>query len=102
MLEKEALNKEENSRRKNFDATLYKNDYTLWTLKSQLSLAQSGQILGSLSIDETLIKEDEEMTKSALSTFRAKEKEIEKKQLEVKKRVQAELGSIQEETQHWV
>ncbi|CAI9760620.1 unnamed protein product [Fraxinus pennsylvanica] len=68
------------------------------TLESQLSLTQSGQISGSLSFNGTLTKEDEEMTKSALSTFRAKEEEIEKKKLEVKERVQAQLGRIEEET----
>ncbi|KAL2481230.1 Family of unknown function (DUF662) [Abeliophyllum distichum] len=68
------------------------------TLESQLSLTQSGQISGSLSFNGTLTKEDEEMTKSALSTFRAKEEEIEKKKLEVRERVQAQLGRIEEET----
>lgn len=68
------------------------------TLESQLSLTQSVQISGSLSFNGTLSKEDEEMTKSALSTFRAKEEEIEKKKLEVKERVQAQLGRIEEET----
>lgn len=62
------------------------------------TLMQSGQISGSLSFNGTLTKEDEEMSKSALSTFRAKEEEIEKKKLEVKERVQAQLGRIEEET----
>lgn len=43
-------------------------------------------------------KEDEEMSKTALSTFRAKEEEIEKKKLEVRERVQAQLGRIEQET----
>ncbi|MCD7467467.1 hypothetical protein HAX54_004915 [Datura stramonium] len=34
----------------------------------------------------------------ALSTFKAKEEEIEKKKLEVKEKVQAQLGRIEEET----
>lgn len=38
------------------------------------------------------------MSKSALSTFRAKEEEIEKKKMEVKEKVQAQLGRIEEET----
>ncbi|CAI9097801.1 OLC1v1034299C2 [Oldenlandia corymbosa var. corymbosa] len=62
------------------------------------TLMQSGQISGSLSFNGTLSKEDEEMSMSALSTFRAKEEEIEKKKLEVKERVQAQLGRIEEET----
>ncbi|KAF7149036.1 hypothetical protein RHSIM_Rhsim03G0079200 [Rhododendron simsii] len=56
------------------------------------------QISGSLSFNGTLSKEDEEMSKSALSTFRAKEEEIEKKKMEVKEKVQLQLGRIEEET----
>ncbi|EYU35141.1 hypothetical protein ABFS82_10G049500 [Erythranthe guttata] len=68
------------------------------TLENQQSLMQVGQISGSLSFNGTLSKEDEEMSKSALSTFRAKEEEIEKKKMEVKEKVQAQLGRIEEET----
>lgn len=68
------------------------------TLESQQSLMQSGQISGSLSFNGVLSKEDEEMSKSALSTFRAKEEEIEKKKMEVKEKVQAQMGRIEEET----
>lgn len=68
------------------------------TLENQQSLMQSGQISGSLSFNGTMTKEDEEMSKSALSTFRAKEEEIEKKKMEVKEKVQAQLGRIEEET----
>lgn len=68
------------------------------TLENQQSMTQSGQISGSLSFNGTLSKEDEEMSKSALSTFRAKEEEIEKKKMEVKEKVQAQLGRIEEET----
>ncbi|XP_047308665.1 uncharacterized protein LOC124912146 [Impatiens glandulifera] len=53
---------------------------------------------GSLSFSGLMSKEDEEMSKSALSTFRAKEEEIEKRKLEVRERVQAQLGRIEEET----
>ena len=38
------------------------------------------------------------MSSSALSTFKAKEEEIEKKKFEVRERVQAQLGRIEEET----
>ncbi|XP_052174499.1 uncharacterized protein LOC127789604 [Diospyros lotus] len=62
------------------------------------TLMQAGQISGSLSFNGTLTKEDEEMSKSALSTFRAKEEEIERRKLEVRERVQAQLGRIEEET----
>lgn len=62
------------------------------------TLMQSGQISGSLSFNGSLTKEDEEMSKSALSTFKAKEEEIEKRKMEVKEKVQAQLGRIEEET----
>ncbi|KAL3839780.1 hypothetical protein ACJIZ3_024371 [Penstemon smallii] len=68
------------------------------TLETQQSLMQSGQISGSLSFNGAMAKEDEEMAKSALSTFRAKEEEIEKRKMEVKEKVQAQLGRIEEET----
>jgi hypothetical protein len=53
---------------------------------------------GSLSFSSHLSKEDEEMSKSALSTFRAKEEEIEKKKIEVRDKVQFQLGRVEEET----
>ncbi|XP_047334543.1 probable DNA double-strand break repair Rad50 ATPase [Impatiens glandulifera] len=63
------------------------------------ALTQSGQISSTtLSFNGLMTKEDEEMSKSALSTFRAKEEEIEKKKLEVRERVQLQLGRIEEET----
>ncbi|KAK4725142.1 hypothetical protein R3W88_027921 [Solanum pinnatisectum] len=62
------------------------------------TLMQSGQISGSFSFNGTLSKEDEEMSRSALSTFKAKEEEIEKRKMEVRERVQAQLGRVEEET----
>ncbi|AES81984.1 uncharacterized protein [Medicago truncatula] len=53
---------------------------------------------GSLSFSSHLSKEDEEMSRSALSTFRAKEEEIEKKKMEVRDKVQFQLGRVEEET----
>lgn len=41
---------------------------------------------------------DEEMSRTVLSAFRAKEEEIEKKKMEVKERVQAHLGRVELET----
>ncbi|CAI0407513.1 unnamed protein product [Linum tenue] len=38
------------------------------------------------------------MSRSALSNFRAKEEEIERKKMEVRERVQAQLGRVEEET----
>ncbi|GFZ08753.1 transcriptional activator [Actinidia rufa] len=49
------------------------------------TLMQSGQISWSLSFSGTMTKEDEEMSKSALSTSRAKEDDFEKK-LEMRER----------------
>ncbi|XP_021998868.1 probable DNA double-strand break repair Rad50 ATPase isoform X1 [Helianthus annuus] len=62
------------------------------------TLMQASQMSGSFSFSGLMSKEDEEMSQSALSTFKAKEEEIEKKKLEVKERVQAQLGRIEEET----
>ncbi|GER54251.1 hypothetical protein STAS_31809 [Striga asiatica] len=59
---------------------------------------QLGQLSGISSSSGAPTKEDEEMSKSALATFMAKEEEIEKKKMEVKERVQAQLGRIEEET----
>lgn len=53
---------------------------------------------GSLSFSSHLTKEDEEIHRSALASFRAKEEEIEKKRMEVRERVQAQLGRVEEET----
>lgn len=53
---------------------------------------------GSLSFSSHLSKEDEEMSRSALSTFRAKEEEIERKKMEVREKVQLQLGRVEEET----
>ncbi|XP_029126868.1 uncharacterized protein LOC109795719 isoform X1 [Cajanus cajan] len=53
---------------------------------------------GSLSFSSHLSKEDEEMSRSALSTFKAKEEEIERKKMEVREKVQLQLGRVEEET----
>jgi len=42
--------------------------------------------------------DDEELSRSALSTFRAKEEEIERKTMEVRERFQAQLGRVEEES----
>lgn len=62
--------------------------------QNQLTVQNSG----SLSFSSQMSKEDEEMSRSALSTFRAKEEEIEKKKMEVREKVQAQLGRVEEET----
>nr|VDC80045.1 unnamed protein product [Brassica rapa] len=53
---------------------------------------------GSLSFSSHMSKEDEEMTRSALSAFKAKEDEIDKRRMEVRERIQAQLGRVEEET----
>ncbi len=54
---------------------------------------------GSLSFSSSnLSKEDEEMSRSALSAFRAKEEEIERKKMEVKEKLELQLGRAEEET----
>jgi hypothetical protein len=62
--------------------------------QNQLTVQNSG----SLSFSSQMSKEDEEMSRSALSTFRATEEEIEKKKMEVREKVQAQLGRVEEET----
>lgn len=61
-----------------------------------VKMKNSGMISynGSPMIDDR----DEEMTRSALSAFRAKEEEIERKRKEVSDKVQAQLGRVEEET----
>ncbi|GFZ17806.1 RAB6-interacting golgin like [Actinidia chinensis var. chinensis] len=65
--------------------------------QSQMLRVKNSGILsynGSPMIDDR----DEELTRSALSAFRAKEEEIERKKMEVRERVQAQLGRAEEET----
>jgi len=59
---------------------------------------QPPQQMMSLSFSSQMSKEDEEMARSALSAFRAKEDEIEKRKMEVRERVKAQLGRVEEET----
>ncbi|KAK6943996.1 RAB6-interacting golgin [Dillenia turbinata] len=66
--------------------------------EQQQSVIQSVPNSGSLSFSGTLSKEDEEMSKSALTSFKAKEEEIEKRKVEVKEKVLLQLGRVEEET----
>ncbi|XP_022979025.1 uncharacterized protein LOC111478791 [Cucurbita maxima] len=50
---------------------------------------------GNLSFSS---KEDEEMSKSALSAFREKEEEIERMRTELQQKLQARLGRVEEES----
>lgn len=58
----------------------------------------SGNLSFNGSMASTVGGGDEDLTKSALSNFRAKEEEIEKRKMEVRERVQAQLGRVEEET----
>ncbi|KAH6836694.1 RAB6-interacting golgin [Perilla frutescens var. hirtella] len=62
-----------------------------------LRIKNSGMIshVGSPLLNE---ERDEEMTRSALAAFRAKEEEIERRKIEVRDKVQAQLGRVEEET----
>ncbi|GAB4833450.1 hypothetical protein Ancab_031693 [Ancistrocladus abbreviatus] len=70
------------------------------TVEQQHALVSGVQNSGSLSFNGsvTMSSGEEEMSKSALSTFRAKEEEIERKKMEVRERVQAQLGRVEEES----
>ncbi|WZZ01987.1 hypothetical protein YC2023_074315 [Brassica napus] len=56
------------------------------------------QLSGSMSFSSQMSIEDEEMSRTALSAVRAKEEEIEKNKMEIRERVQAQLGRVEEET----
>jgi hypothetical protein len=64
----------------------------------QIKLKSSGII--SNYNESTLLRDekDEEMSRSALAMFRAKEEEIEKKKMEVRDKVHAHLGRVEEAT----
>ena len=63
---------------------------------------QKNKNLGSLGSSERLSMEenieDEEISKLAISTFQTREEEIERKKMEVKEKVELQLGRAEEET----
>ncbi|KAF8012270.1 hypothetical protein BT93_I0415 [Corymbia citriodora subsp. variegata] len=71
-----------------------------------LQQAQQQQLIlqnssGSLSFSNmSLSREDKEMSRLALSTFRAKEEEIKRKKMEVHDCVLSHLGRVEEETKY--
>lgn len=69
---------------------------TLQEQQSQIQIVNSGT--NSSRESQFMEDKEEEMTKSALTTFRAKEEEIERKKLEVREKVRAQLGRVEEET----
>lgn len=54
--------------------------------------------IGSSGRFSTEEGEDEDISKLAISTFQAKEEEIERRKMEVKERVELQLGRAEEET----
>ncbi|XVF75728.1 hypothetical protein PTKIN_Ptkin13bG0210100 [Pterospermum kingtungense] len=52
---------------------------------------------GRLSMEEN-VEDDQEMSRLAISTFQAKEEEIERKKMQVKEKVELQLGRAEEET----
>ncbi|KAF2300773.1 hypothetical protein GH714_015688 [Hevea brasiliensis] len=73
---------------------------SLWNLSSGFIIPRPNP--GVISTNEIPVKddkeEDEEMSTSALGMFRAKEEEIERKKMEMKDKVQAQLGRVEEAT----
>lgn len=55
---------------------------------------------GIMSCNGSPVTEDkeDEMSRSALALFRAKEEEIDRKKMEVRDKVHAQLGRVEEET----
>ncbi|KAL8140571.1 hypothetical protein V2J09_006592 [Rumex salicifolius] len=75
----------------------------LTTQKSQAAEQQQALVSssGNMSFSGSTVASfggEDDISKSALSNFRAKEEEIERKKMEVRERVQAQLGRIEEET----
>ncbi|KAL1197892.1 hypothetical protein V5N11_017057 [Cardamine amara subsp. amara] len=73
------------------------------TETSQPATAEQGrrlkdQLSESMSFSSQMKKEDDELSMKALSAFKAKEEEIEKKKMEIRERVQAQLGRVEDET----
>ncbi|KAI3838849.1 hypothetical protein MKX03_002625 [Papaver bracteatum] len=67
--------------------------------QAQLQSTSSNISSSFSSMDiQSIEAKDEEMSRSALNTFRLKEEEIEKKKMEVSQKVQAQLGRVEEET----
>lgn len=57
-----------------------------------------GSTIGSSGRLSTEEHEDEQISKMAISTFQAKEEEIERKKMEVREKVELQLGRAEEET----
>ncbi|KAL2899509.1 RAB6-interacting golgin [Bienertia sinuspersici] len=69
-----------------------------WEQQQQVMKTKNSGAMSFMGSPTMVEDKDEEMSRSVLSAFRAKEEEIEKKKMEVKERVQAHLGRVEEET----
>lgn len=69
-------------------------------MTTQVEQAQMMVKVKNSSSPSHMMKEDrdEEMTRSALATFHAREEEIERRKIEVRDKVQTQLGRVEEET----
>ncbi|KAF5727515.1 syncoilin [Tripterygium wilfordii] len=65
--------------------------------QSQLQRVKNSGLI-SMNGSPILDDKDEEISRSALAMFRAKEEEIERKKMEMRDKVQARLGRVEEET----
>ncbi|KAL1323510.1 hypothetical protein AAHE18_13G021500 [Arachis hypogaea] len=77
-------------------ASTPKQSYEQQPLNAQQRARNSGMINSSQS--PTGDEREEEMSRSALAMFRAKEEEIERKKMEVRDKVHTYLGKVEEET----
>ncbi|KAF8101613.1 hypothetical protein N665_0203s0025 [Sinapis alba] len=68
------------------------------TAMAELPLSNEMVFHRSMSTSSCLFTEDEDMTRTALSEFKAKESEIERRKMEIRERVQAQLHRVEEET----
>ncbi|CAA0841277.1 Family of unknown function (DUF662 [Striga hermonthica] len=70
------------------------------TLPQQVRYIQRPKTSGTINQSHLMVNEerDEEMTRSTLAAFRAKEEEIERRKIEVKEKVKAQLGRVEVET----
>uniref|UniRef100_A0A2N9FKQ9 Uncharacterized protein n=1 Tax=Fagus sylvatica TaxID=28930 RepID=A0A2N9FKQ9_FAGSY len=73
--------------------------HMMWEQQQQLQM-QRVKNSGIISCNGSPIKDDkeEELSRSALAIFHAKEEEIEKKKMEVKDKVHSQLGRVEEAT----
>lgn len=67
------------------------------TLEQQLVIKNSGIMMSGSPAKDQFDKE-EDMSKSVLAIFRAKEEEIQRKKMEVRDKVHTQLGRVEEAT----